>query len=102
MSTTHSQTKHEQTDETAIKHDNIWAVDMGDGTIGFRLADTTPPQAYDKLAVQFSDKIAELKSQLTYNAEIIIGTATLKRDATGCIEITSIESDLENHTVRWS
>lgn len=102
MSTTNSLHGQETTGDTSTKHDDIWAVDMGDGTIGFRLADTTPPQAYDKLAAEFSDKIEELKDQLTYNAELTIGTATLKRDATGCIEITSIESHLENHSVTWN
>lgn len=102
MSTAQSPSEQEMTGETSTKHDDIWAVDMGDRHIGFRLADTTPPQAYDKLAAEFSDKIDELKSNLKYNAEITIGTATLKRDANGCIEITSIESNLENHTVTWN
>lgn len=102
MSTAQSPSEHEMAGETSIKHDEIWAVDMGDGIIGFRLADTTPPQAYDKLAFEFSDKLDSLKQQLEHTTEVTVGTATLKRHSTGCIEITTIESSLDNHTVTWN
>ena len=101
MSTAQHSTEHGIPNEEKTKHDDIWAEDMGDGHIGFRLADTTPPEAYDKLAAEFTDKIDTIKSRLEHQSEVTIGNATLERDESGCIEISEIESTLENHSVTW-
>lgn len=102
MSTSNSQQTSTVPTESTTEEDDIWAVKTQDGRLGFRLADTTPPQAYDKLAVEFSEKSDELEQRVQTGRPVTVGTATLKRESTGCIEITSIESELENHTATWT